>query len=164
MPTGKTVTYSYDSLNRLNQYKINTTAPITVDYTYAPSKRNSAGQTTYQTTKLYQETAGNTGIRYSYDELGNITEINELQSDGNYLLVNSYEYDELNQLLRENDKKQNKTKVYTYDLGGNIINIKEYDFTPQSEVPGEVKNTITYEYADANWKDKLTSYNGQAIV
>lgn len=164
MPTGKTVTYTYDSLNRLNQYKINTTAPITVDYTYAPSKRNSAGQTTYQTTKLYQETAGNTGTRYSYDELGNITEINELQSDGNYLLVNSYKYDELNQLVRENDKKQNKTKVYTYDLGGNIIDIKEYDFTPQSEVPGDVKNTISYEYADTNWKDKLTSYNGQAIA
>ena len=164
MPTGKTVTYTYDSLNRLNQYKYNTTTPITVDYTYTSSKRNSSGQSSYQTAKVYQETTGNSGTRYSYDELGNITEIYELQSDGSYLLVNSYVYDELSQLIRENDKKQNKTKVYTYDLGGNIINIKEYDFTPQSEALGEVKNTITYEYADSNWKDKLTSYNGQAIA
>lgn len=164
MPTGKTVTYTYDSLNRLNQYKYNTTTPITVDYTYASSKRNSSGQSTYQTAKVYQETTGNSGTRYCYDELGNITEIYELQSDGSYLLINSYAYDELNQLIRENDKKQNKTKVYTYDLGGNIINIKEYDFTPQSAALGEVRNAITYEYADSNWKDKLTSYNGQAIA
>jgi hypothetical protein len=25
-------------------------------------------------------------------------------------------------------------------------------------------NTITYEYLDTNWKDKLTSYNGQPIT
>jgi YD repeat-containing protein len=73
MPTGKTVTYSYDSLNRMNQYITSTTAPITVGYTYVLSKRNEVGQNNYRTTKIEAETVGNLGTKYSYDELGNIT-------------------------------------------------------------------------------------------
>ncbi len=53
MPTGKTVTYNYDTLNRLNQYQIGTTTPVTVAYQYASSKRNAEGQSTYRTTKIY---------------------------------------------------------------------------------------------------------------
>ncbi|MDF2845839.1 MAG: Rhs family protein, partial [Herbinix sp.] len=105
MPTGKTVTYNYDTLNRLNQYQIGTTTPVTVAYQYASSKRNGEGQSTYRTTKIYQETAGNQGARYTYDQLGNITAISEKQPNGSYEETNSYTYDELNQLTRENDKK-----------------------------------------------------------
>lgn len=57
--------------------------------------------------------------------------------------------------------QQNITKVYKYDLGGNIISIKEYAYT--TEEIGEVLDAIIYEYGDVNWKNKLTSYNGQAI-
>ena len=33
---------------------------------------------------------------------------------------NMYQYDERNQLIRENSQQQNKTFVYAYDLGGNL--------------------------------------------
>ena len=164
MPFGKTVNYTYDSLNRLQQYQIGTTTPITVDYSYALSARNESGQSTYRTTKIHYETVGNLVTRYEYDNLGNITSISEKQTDGTYKLINSYQYDELSQLIREDDLNQSKTKEYTYDLGGNITSIKEYAYTDPAEEPVTVQNTITYGYTDSNWKDKLTSYNGQTIT
>ncbi len=166
LPSGKTVTYSYDSLNRLNSYEINTTTPIHADYMYSSSKRNAEGESTYRTLKIYQETVGNTGYRYSYDKLGNITNIKEKQSNGTYTDINFYKYDSLNQLIREDDAKQNLTKVYAYDQGGNIISIKEYAYIPLTEDLSntEPNNTIDYEYGDTSWKDKLTAYNGQPIT
>jgi len=165
MPSGKTVSYTYDTLNRLQGYEIGTTAPITVDYSYFLSNRNATGASTFRTSKVRYETLGSLVIKYDYDELGNITSISEKQTtDATYKLINSYKYDELNQLVREDDLNQNKTKVYTYDLGGNIISIDEYAYTDQSIEPVNVLNTITYGYDDTNWKDKLTSYNGQAIT
>jgi RHS repeat-associated protein len=164
MPTQKAVTYTYDSLNRLQTYQIGTATPVTVDYSYFLSVRNAPDQSLYRTTKVRYETAGNSVSKYDYDKVGNITSISEEQADGSYLVMNSYEYDELNQLIRENDRNQNKTKAYTYDLGGNIISIMEYAFTEGTVTDGQELNTINYEYSDANWKDKLTSYNGQPIT
>ncbi|HHV11341.1 MAG TPA: RHS repeat protein [Clostridiales bacterium] len=164
MPAGKTVSYTYDGLNRLKQYQVNTATPLTVAYEYEASKRNTGGGSTYQTTKVSRETAGNRGTSYTYDKVGNITGISEKNPDGTYGLTNSYKYDELNQLIREDDAIQGKTKVYTYDLGGNIISVKEYAYTLPGEEPADLLNTVAYEYTDANWKDKLTSYNGQPIT
>ncbi|MFV0342783.1 MAG: DNRLRE domain-containing protein [Anaerocolumna sp.] len=164
LPSEKKVTFSYDSLNRLNKYIINTLTPIQVDYLYSTSQRNTDGGSTYRTMKIYQETVRDTGYRYSYDKLGNITVVQEKQPNGTYEIINSYEYDELNQLVRENDKKQNITKAYTYDLGGNIIRVDEYDYFTDDLKLGVIENTIQYEYGDNNWKDKLTSYNGETIT
>ena len=36
----------------------------------------------------------------------------------------TYQYDERNQLIRENSQQQNKTFVYAYDLGGNLPSVK----------------------------------------
>ena len=44
------------------------------------------------------------------------------------------------------------TASYNYDNGGNITS---------KTVNG---TTISYGYADTNWTDKLTSYNGQSIT
>ena len=164
MPSGKIVNYNYDDLNRLSQYQINTTSPLTVAYEYEASKRNAAGQSTYQTTRVSQETVGNKGSKYTYDKKGNITSISEKNQNGTFNLINSYQYDELNQLVREDDVNQGKTKVYTYDLGGNIISVKEYEYTLAEEEPANLVNTVNYGYSDTNWKDKLTSYNGQPIT
>jgi RHS repeat-associated protein len=164
MPTGKNVSYTYDGLNRLQQYQIGTTNPITVELAYALSNRNVGEQRDYRTTKIYTEGVGNKVTKYSYDKLGNVTEIYEKTGDSSYVLKNSYEYDELSQLIRENDVEQNLTKVYTYDLGDNIISIKEYAYTLEPINDLQPQNTINYQYADLNWKDKLTSYNEQPIT
>jgi hypothetical protein len=56
----------------------------------------------------------------------------------------------------------NKTIVYSYDAGGNIINKVQYAYTTGSL--GAATSTINYGYGDSNWKDKLTSYNGKTIT
>ena len=54
-------------------------------------------------------------IRYTYDNNGNITGIYSKVGNNTETAVAIYEYDELNQLVKENDKS------YTYDFGGNIL-------------------------------------------
>ena len=54
------------------------------------------------------------------------------------------------------------TWVYTYDRGGNILSKSYYAYT--TGTPGTAVDTIAYSYTDSNWKDKLTSYDGNAIT
>ena len=65
--------------------------------------------------------------------------------------------------IRDRDNLyQNQTITYTYDNGGNILSVAEYPYTT-GEL-GESTAVKSYGYEDANWKDKLTSYNGQSIT
>ena len=100
---------------------------------------------------------GNDILSYTYDNLGNIETISE-----NGELKATYHYDELNQLIREDNLYLNKSISYSYDTGGNILSVSEYAYTT-GEL-GEVAAVKTYGYEDVNWKDKLTSYNGQSIT
>ena len=77
--------------------------------------------------------------------------------------LQQFAYDELNQLIRADDLLRNRTEVYTYDAGGNILSVTTYPLTWGSLSGITSTGTISYGYTDANWKDKLTSYNGQAI-
>ena len=52
--------------------------------------------------------------------------------------------------------------MYTYDRGGNILSKSYYAYT--TGTPGTAVDTIAYSYTDSNWKDKLTSYDGNAIT
>ncbi|SHH68969.1 DNRLRE domain-containing protein [Clostridium intestinale] len=73
-----------------------------------------------------------------------------------------YYYNELNELIREDNQVLGKTILYNYDTGGNITSKREYDYT--TGTPGTVTNNVAYGYGDTNWKDKLTSYNGKNIT
>lgn len=97
-------------------------------------------------------------LTYKYDENDNIISIES--SDGSSV---TYKYDELEQLVRENDSKAGTTTIYTYDKGGNITSQKVYAYT-EGEVSGTPTKTKSYEYKDSNWRDLLTSYNGQSIT
>ncbi|MBE6751723.1 MAG: RHS repeat-associated core domain-containing protein [Ruminococcaceae bacterium] len=105
---------------------------------------------------------------YEYDESGNITRIyfKEFEDDGSLLketTVCSYEYDSAGQLVRENNKTLEKTYVLVYDVGGNIVSKKEYAFTEVNDLSALTPtDTVNYGY-DATWKDKLTSFDGNAI-
>ena len=50
-----------------------------------------------------------------------------------------------------------------YDKGGNISSKKAYAYTTGT-ISTDPVDTITYKYSDSNWKDLLTSYNGQTIT
>ena len=54
------------------------------------------------------------------------------------------------------------TWVYAYDLGGNILSKKAYAYTAGTQ--GAAVHTDTYTYGDADWKDKLTAFNGKNIT
>ena len=162
LPSSKTVSYAYDSLARTIYYQFSTTTPFKVSYGYYVSDRNGENEEIYRTTKVGTETIGDVVNRYTYDKLGNITAISQKPVDGSYSNVASYVYDSLGQLVRENSVDENKTRVYNYDNGGNITSINEYAYTT-GEV-GSIINTKEYGYTDTNWKDKLTSYDGQAIT
>lgn len=71
-------------------------------------------------------------------------------------LAASFRYDEAGQLNRVNDVATQTTTIYSYDVGGNLTQKREYPYTI-SENPENVRNTVTYGYEDAEWKDKLTS-------
>ena len=95
---------------------------------------------------------------YTYDAVGNIETISE-----NGELKAKYYYDELSQLVREDNKELNQTIVYEYDQGGNIQSKTRYAYT-EGEL-GEAVGTDTYSYqAEDLWADVLTGYNGQKFT
>jgi RHS repeat-associated protein len=108
------------------------------------------------TTSVESITNNGAAISYTYDLNGNIKTITENAK------VIEYKYNELNEVIRENNAVLNKTIVYSYDVGGNIKNKTEYPYT--TGTVGVATALYPYVYGDANWKDKLTSYNGKSIT
>ncbi|MDO9592983.1 MAG: RHS repeat-associated core domain-containing protein, partial [Erysipelotrichaceae bacterium] len=98
---------------------------------------------------------GSTTITYQVDANGNITEL----SDGTYTFT--YEHDDFNQLKRENNPWLNKSITYDYDLGGNLLAVKEYAYT--TGTLGSPTSTVVYTYDDT-WKDQLTSIGGYGLT
>ena len=90
---------------------------------------------------------------YTYDHAGNITAIT---SGGKRI---SYQYDELNQLIRENNSVLNETILYTYDAGGNMTSRKTYDYTEGTLQT--IKKNETFTYRSDGWKDQLLTWNGK---
>ena len=103
-------------------------------------------------------------FEYEYDELGNIV------SEKRVSLTTTYAYDALGQLIRVNDPNDTTggntgtTWVYEYDRGGNILSKKRYAYAAPEDDPVGTPVAYGYEYEDANWKDKLTKFNGTAIT
>jgi RHS repeat-associated protein len=93
----------------------------------------------------------NPTISYTYDSLGNITEIHEGGT-----LVASYEYDDLNQLIYALDTKAKKIYDYTYDAGGNITRLRMQSYTTDPVNPTVPMYVSIYYYDDPSWPDKLT--------
>ena len=96
---------------------------------------------------------------YGYDDNGNIA---SATLNGKWT---GYTYDALGQLVQVNDHSDTRsgengtTWKYTYDLGGNILKKERFAYA-DTTTPLE---TVTYEYGDATWRDKLTAINGSTI-
>ena len=97
---------------------------------------------------------------YGYDDNGNIA---SATLNGKWT---GYTYDALGQLVQVNDHSDTRsgengtTWKYTYDLGGNILKKERFAYA-DTTTPLE---TVTYEYGDAAWRDKLTAVNGNDIA
>jgi len=94
-------------------------------------------------------------LHYTYDEKGNIISIKE-----NNGIIVRYAYDALSRLVREDNKKLDKTTVLTYDMGGNILSRTEYAYTLADIEKLTDGRVFTYEYNTTGWKDQLRSYDG----
>ena len=123
---------------------------------YTPPSENGVNFVTNAIGKLVLNGAGKT-LTYTYDGSGNIATISE-----NFVQKQKFQYDELNQLTRADDANTNETVTYQYDAGGNLTQKKKYAYT--TGTLGPVLETVDYSYENAEWKDLLTSYNGQAIT
>ena len=146
-----------DKLSRLSANKITSgDKNYTTSYTFT-----DVSDVQNKTTTLLKsiKNGENDEISYTYDELGNIETIKK----GN-TLTNKYYYDELSQLVREDDVEQNKTITYEYDAGGNLLNKKEYSYTTETTITGTPSKTTVYSYENTNWKDQLTSFDGKQIT
>ena len=124
-------------------------------FTVSSGKKFTYG-TNSSTPLVKKITQNGISFEYEYDSRGNITS----EKRGN--LTTTYQYDALGQLIRVNDPHENATWVYNYDRGGNILSKVKYAYT--TGAVGTAIETIPYVYGDSNWKDKLTSYNGQTIT
>ena len=183
--TATVYTYTYDEDNRLVSETVN---GVTVTYTYDGFGRLSQKITTNGTTQILSEeylfTNPETGATsaqisglvidffdpegyadsittysYTYDDNGNILSVS------NGTNTTSYVYDSANQLIRENNQAKNYTKVWTYDAAGNIQSRTEYTYTTAASLDSITPtDTVNYSYNDTQWKDLLTSYDGNTIT
>ncbi|HAL74157.1 MAG TPA: hypothetical protein DCM45_03570, partial [Clostridiales bacterium] len=153
--------WAYDTLN------LNRTASTTIKNggttLYTSSVGYVPGNGTNSTLSYRVQSVNNGGevLTYSYDDRGYITQV--YKDASNY---SQYRYDGFGQLIRENYKWSGTayTKLFSYDVGGNIIAKVKYAFVDGDGAVGTALETISYTYTDTAWKDKLTSYNGATIT
>ncbi|OIK14253.1 hypothetical protein BIV60_12155 [Bacillus sp. MUM 116] len=142
------IDFTYDTLGRLQQKVINlASGNYATAYTFKQGV--DSGKTTYLVDTYTNGT--NSPLSYTYDKMGNIKTITQ---SGKKI---TYTYNELSELLREDNAVNGQTLVYTYDVGGNIKTKKIYAYTDPSLTPASPVKTYTYNYGDTNWHDLLTS-------
>ena len=157
--SGKEIGQSTTTIDKLNRTTFSTvklgSKTFTSEYHFA-----AGGYGTGSVTNLVSSiTQPGCNCGYGYDDNGNIA---SATLNGKWT---GYTYDALGQLIQVNDHSDTRsgengtTWKYTYDLGGNILKKERFAYA-DTTTPLE---TVTYTYGDANWRDKLTAVNGNAI-
>ena len=153
--------YTYDNLYRLSgrTYKYNTSYTNTVGYVYKDrGSTYTTSQVSQYSTKVNNNSA--TTYTYTYDTNGNIAKI--VDNSGK---VTKYYYDDVNQLIREDNPYLNKSYSYSYNKNGNRISKSTYQYTTASSLPSELYQSYEYyEYNNSAWGDRMTSYMGTPIT
>ena len=149
--TSYTRTTTYDKFGRPSKLSWNTPTVFDTTFTYFDVGTNNR----HNLIKAMKN--GSETLQYAYDANANITSIKDGTGES------TFQYDELNQLIRENNHILGKTITYKYDLGGNLITVKEYAFTTADSLPSAAVRTESGEY-DTVWKDKLLNWNGTAMT
>jgi len=147
------IDYYYDDFGRLSTVsgELDGWLELRREYDYRSVGNYTSSQVAAFRTLIYMT---ETEYLYTYDANGNITKITV---DGDEI---RYVYDNLGQLLREDNEVLNKTYVYTYDKAGNILTKKTYALTAASVTPTSPTSTVNYGYSSGEWGDLLTSYKG----
>ena len=167
--------YAYDEFERLTtkEISLSTMATLYEDYAYySYTDANDVEHATSLVSSVTHRTTAPNGTTtsavysYIYDNLGNITQI---KKDG--VIINEYTYDNLGQLVCEEDAVKGETYIYTYDKAGNITQKDKYPYSDGAFMGNYInyladyKETVTtYTYGNTTWGDMLTAYNGTAIT
>ncbi len=170
--------YRYDSFGRLSEitrdYGDDDNYVNSISYTYlGVGTRTSALVSSYVSSVngVISESAS-----YTYDDNGNIIEIDH----GSGYDV-TYSYDELGQLIREQNERTGYMYTYTYDDAGNILKctiaplltsddgleIMQTGIGADASVNVAILPSVVskvYSYTNTAWGDQLTSYDGHTIT
>ena len=166
-----TINYAYDSFKRLTQKVFDYTSTYedtyisrtvrftnTVSYEYLTDENNHTSLLIQFYHSQVNDNAKAT-YEYEYDDNGNIIKI--VLPGGEEC---HYLYDDLGQLLREDNAVLGKTYIYTYDQAGNITAKYTFALTAAGVMPTNPISTYVYGYDDDDWGDLLTSYDGHTIT
>ena len=158
------VTETKDALNRVVSTTLSGSSSEILSKTYEYATGNIDGTET-ATQKIERVVYGDgTVLKYTYDGLDRIISVSEgTQGDSSYIVKEMYSYDAVGHVVRNDSADRNITTVFVYDTNGNMLSKTEYLYTTDETVTGEPVSSVNYVYSDAEWKDKLTSYNGQTI-
>ena len=156
--TNYTNNYVYDDIGRLesDNIVIGNTTVISNQYGYLTG---ISGYITNQIGSVATQIGGTqSSVAYTYDDRGNIISISK-----NGVVQISYQYDGLNQLVRENNLPLGKTYIYEYDGYGNLTSKKTYNYTTYGygSIAGDEISTDTYTY---NSHNQLISINGGTTI
>ena len=150
---------TYDALGRLGSKVYiygSYTYTNTVSYTYKDrNTTNTTTQVSTYSTQVNSNTA--TTYTYTYDSKGNITKITD--NSGN---ITKYTYDDLSQLIREDNPYTNESYKYTYDNNGNRTKKETYAYT--TGTLGTATSTENYTYGNSSWGDQLTKVGTTSIT
>ena len=139
------IDYMYDGLGRRNMTKLNNHYDIQYEYV-------KNGNRTSTLIKSIQY--GSNQYSYQYDAINNIKKV---FYNGN--LLKEYFYDNLNELISEDDYEQGNKISYNYDNFGNLLTK-----TIVNKETNDIISTDSYEYKNPKWQDQLTKFNNQEII
>jgi len=176
MPTAglqSSISYTYDEFERVTKKQNSFSSALNFYEQYGYYNYTDADNVQHTTSLVSTVTfGGNTTnapsvvYSYTYDNLGNITQI---RKDG--VIINEYTYDSLGQLTCEEDAVAGKTYIYYYDKSGNITQKDSYPFAEGATMGDYIsyiasqKETVgTYIYNNSTWGDLLGVYNGKIIL
>lgn len=149
MTAGYIANYTYDGLNRLTKVSVDTNSPIDTSYTYYDSAREDGN---YTTNLLEAETIGGVTYEYSYDTLGNITDIYRKDGDKLKTLYN-YEYYAIGNPLTYRDGIEmiwkNGRELDTFTKGTTNVS---YSYDSNSVRVSKTVDGVKYTYEYLNGK------------
>ncbi len=145
------VDYYYDSFNRTTKVDRRIDGfRYTTEYSYYFDS-NKTNELISEVSNTINGTK--TTYNYTYDSNGNITKIvigdKEIR----------YTYDNLGQLLREENELVNQSFTYTYDNAGNIKSKKVCNLTT-----GVVASNQQYSYSSSAWGDRLSAFGSTGPI
>ncbi len=149
-----TESYAYDKLSRVSETKLGSLYSKQFSYLQkGDHASNLVASEWFGTNGIIKDS-----LKYNYDSNGNITKIIE-----NGIEIVRLTYDSISRLIREDNKKLNKTITFDYDCGGNIISKTIYDYTTKNSEHLTDGTTIPYSYPTSGWKDQLAYYGEEEI-